>query len=421
VFNPISSAVQTIGGFDHYRFLLPATAGSTMPMLAANDIYLTDGNGRTAKVGLLDMAAGGVAPRAGDSFLLLSGNTDSAYSDTVTGVKKGISLSYDFDVATDSANTALTATVRGVQANPQTKAFSEGRAAGTDFLNRGADLAADRGMADALLQAGQVGGDSVGFGAVAYHSYRIKTGSHTDIDGITMLAGIAAKRETENGSLLRGIFLEGGWGSYDTYNRFANADGDVSYYGLGALLRRDMAGGSYIEGSVRGGKSKTTFNSGDFMPGQNASYSAKAAYYGAHVGIGKATTTDDKTIDYYAKYFWTHQNSDDVSVLGDPVHFAAFDSSRLRAGVRLSREKPGGRLITYAGLAYEYEFAGKAKATVYGFDIDAPSLKGGTGILELGMSWKKSAESSTALQLGLQGYAGQRKGVSGNVQLVRMF
>jgi hypothetical protein len=37
------------------------------------------------------------------------------------------------------------------------------------------------------------------------------------------------------------------------------------------------------------------------------------------------------------------------------------------------------------------------------------------------MSWKKSAESDTALQLGLQGYAGQRKGVSGNVQLMRMF
>ncbi|SCM82114.1 hypothetical protein KL86SPO_40599 [uncultured Sporomusa sp.] len=237
------------------------------------------------------------------------------------------------------------------------------------------------------------------------------------------MTGFVTKRDIENGSLVRGLFLEAGWGNYDTHNSFANmpsvrGDGDTSYYGLGALLRHDAPDGRYLEGSVRGGKSRTTFGSGDL---NNASYTTNSGYYGAHIGIGKLKTEGNKTLDYYAKYFWTHQNGSDVRVAGEPFSFAGVDSSRLRGGVRLSQEKPDGKRASYVGLAYEYEFDGKAKGSVYGLDLEAPSLKGGTGIVELGMSFKSRPASSNTLELGLQGYAGKREGVTGTVQLKRVF
>ena len=76
-------------------------------------------------------------------------------------------------------------------------------------------------------------------------------------------------------------------------------------------------------------------------------------------------------------------------------------------------------LAPYAGAAWEYEFDGKAKATTYGFDVPAPSLKGSTGVGELGLSFTPNVLSQNAfsVDLGLQGYTGMREGLGGSVQM----
>ena len=91
------------------------------------------------------------------------------------------------------------------------------------------------------------------------------------------------------------------------------------------------------------------------------------------------------------------------------------------------RTRVGGRfsyalydeLAPYAGAAWEYEFDGKARATTYGFDVPAPSLKGSTGVGELGISFTPNvlSQNAFAVDLGVQGYTGMRQGISGSVQL----
>ena len=65
---------------------------------------------------------------------------------------------------------------------------------------------------------------------------------------------------------------------------------------------------------------------------------------------------------------------------------------------------------------YEHEFDGKARASVYGYSIDAPDLTGGTGIGELGLSFKPVADNGLSLDFAVQGYTGVREGITGSFQ-----
>jgi outer membrane autotransporter protein len=71
----------------------------------------------------------------------------------------------------------------------------------------------------------------------------------------------------------------------------------------------------------------------------------------------------------------------------------------------------------YASAYWEHEFNGKIRATVNGTDIGAPSLKGNTGVGELGLTLKPSEDSPLSFDVGAQGYAGKREGATGSVML----
>ncbi|MDR1062626.1 MAG: autotransporter outer membrane beta-barrel domain-containing protein, partial [Azoarcus sp.] len=120
-------------------------------------------------------------------------------------------------------------------------------------------------------------------------------------------------------------------------------------------------------------------------------------------------------LDLYGKYLWSRQEGDSLRLnTGDPVKFDDVDSHRLRVGARLDWNVTDS-LSPYVGLAYEHEFDGEAKATAYGQAIDAPELKGGTGIGELGLSFK--AGNAVTLDVGVQGYTGKRDGATGSLKL----
>jgi hypothetical protein len=68
----------------------------------------------------------------------------------------------------------------------------------------------------------------------------------------------------------------------------------------------------------------------------------------------------------------------------------------------------------YFGTAYEHELAGDARASVNGIAMASPSLKGGTGMGELGLS--VTAVEGVNLEVGIQGYAGVRQGATGGVR-----
>ena len=189
------------------------------------------------------------------------------------------------------------------------------------------------------------------------------------------------------------------------------------------LGRLDFTGSEtgrpYAEGSLRAGGVNNDYQNNDLRDelGRRAEYSASSAYVGAHLGGGYVLNLGEAaSLDLYGKYFWTRQGGDSVTLpTGDPVNFEAANSHRLRAGARLAFSASE-TISPYVGAAYEHELDGKAKASTYGYAIDAPSIRGGTGIGELGLNLRPAEGSPFSLDLGVQGYVGKREGVTGSLQ-----
>jgi len=408
--------VVSVQNFENWNFYLPSDIEDGETMLTVTETA-TLGTGAKVNVGI----AGGSSPlQVGDTVILIDADTlDGNLADyTANGSgMQGITLKYEFDLDLDDKQ--LWATVTSVGVNGNLKALTQGRAAGHAFLNQGSDLIYGPGM-NGILATTTSKKTLTPFFAAQGGKSKYDTGSHVDVSGVNILTGLAWRQPLDKGSdLLVGAFFEAGWGSYDSYHSFANGEGDVNYYGGGLLARYGAACGAYLDGSLRAGKVETDFSSSDLRDsvGTIAAYDASSSYFGTHLGVGYVLNIAEKTnVDMSARYIWTHQGSDEVRVAGDPVHFKGSDSHRLRLGGRLSHTV--NEVFTpYAGAAYEHEFSGKAKASVHGYDIDAAELSGGTGMGELGFSLTSAKDLPLFIDLGVQGYVGTRKGVTGSIRL----
>ena len=431
-------SAANVYNFEKYHFILPGSIRAGNTVLTLTDKAGTDISG--ARVGVA--VAGGSAPLAlGDSVTLLkneSGLISEGYTQTSLTGTQGVSLAYDFTLA--ATDTALTATVETapeepggdspVHVLPQTKALSEGYLAGSLLVRQGGDLIADRGMAYALRATRETGDYALApFGTLSGGWSRYDTGSHIDVSSLNLLVGLAKGADLAPGRFTAGLFFEYGNGSYDTWNSFSNAasikgDGDAWYAGGGLLARMDFAetgpGHFYAEASARLGVLNNDYDNDDMRDafGRRASYDSDSAYYGLHVGAGYVWNLSDKAdLDLYARYLWTHQDSDSLSLsTGERLHFDSVDSHRLRLGARFAYTA-NEYVCPYIGAAWEQEFDGEARATTNGFDIDRPDLEGSTGMGELGITLTPSATIPVSLDLGVQGYVGKREGVSGTIQL----
>ena len=105
-----------------------------------------------------------------------------------------------------------------------------------------------------------------------------------------------------------------------------------------------------------------------------------------------------------------------MTAAGDDIHFDSADSQRWRSGARFSYAV-NEYITPYIGAYYDHEFDGEAGADAYGLGIDSPDLTGGTGVGELGVTWRPDPAGGFAVDLGVQGYVGVREGVSGSLQL----
>ena len=412
--------INEMGGFEYYNFIIPSSAVNNTSLITVSGTADMD----NSYVEVKGVAAGS-ALAAGDSVHLIDAGTLTGTATTVNSkVTQGISLIYDVEVKQNGNQ--ITATILGLThnsnpatVNPGTKALSEGRAASLAFI--GDNLIADHGIRSAKASIEQTEPGWSVFGIADGSTYRYDTGSHVDIDGFSTLAGAFFHQD----SLMAGAFVEGGWGNYDTYNSFSNAasvygHGNTNYYGAGVFGRYDFDNNVYVEGSLRAGRTDTDFKSNDLVSalGERASYDSKAAYYSAHVGAGYSWKLQEKDrLDLSMQYLWTHLKGDSVTVAGDPINFSSSDSHRARVNARLYHDV-NSNFTVMGGLGYEYEFDGDIKAVTYRtYKIDTPSLGGGSGIGELGLRFNPTKDKNLTIDTSLRGYAGERKGVNGTVQI----
>ena len=411
------SGISTVSNFNEYNFQIDCgkVAGANDPV---GDFALTATNIQMggATVESIEITGGGKL-NDGDQVGLMQASNDlnsTVYVTPQTAQGQQGLTDYEFAVALD--NKQLIATVKNSQAKPTAKSLSAGYLSGHDLLNRGADLLERKGLMDAGEQAWREKKPAV-FAAMRYNDTRTDAGAHLDVTGTVLAAGLAqAKKTARGGRASWGGFFEAGWGNYGSSGSFGGASvkggGDIGYRGLGLLARHDHARRgaerTYIEGSLRAGRIKTGFRSSDILPGTDASYRARSAYCGSHIGLGYVRELKaGASLDLYAKLLYTRTGGDAVDVLGNPVEFDAVNSLRLRAGARYAKEAKAKNSF-YLGLAYEHEFNGRARGSANGSAIDAPEMKGGTGIGEVGLAVKGGRGQA---DIRLEGYAGKRKGV----------
>jgi hypothetical protein len=433
---PGGVTAKDVRNFEYYRFVLDGAAAAAHPALAVTgDINLYDtgpGADRPSRIESVDTV--GASPLAQGAEVVLidasSGNLNlGTFAQTAATGAHGIFVSYDYALIASGGR--LVAKVTSLKVGESAKSLSEGFLGGLGLVNLGADHVAGPALeAAAEAVRGPVGAPILSaFGAVSGGSLRYRTGSHVDVKGLGAALGAAYGLDLEPGVLILGLFAEHGRGGYDTCNSFASVGdvlgrGDTSYFGGGLMARLEFSGtrapGLYAEASGRLGRVRNEYESSDLLAGRKApaSYDSDTPYLGLHLGLGyKLGVTDSDEVDLYAKYFWSHQKGDEVVMsVGDRIDFDDVDSHRVRVGGRVSHWFAE-RLSLYGGLAVEHEFDGQASALAYGLPIAAPSMKGTSGMGELGVGLKPSADGPLTIELGAQGYAGKRRGVTGNLVL----
>lgn len=252
---------------------------------------------------------------------------------------------------------------------------------------------------------------------------RYQSGSHITANTYDVLLGIGYR--SENLSLV-------GFGAYgyDDYNTYNDSDegrlkgkGHNKSFSIGISGLYDLNESFYASFGGQVGRIETKFNSQDVLTGsgENAHYKAKGTYFSGHLGLGYQHHMDEMSrLDYSAHYLYSHIGSDTVNIDGDNIHFKRLQSSKVELKTRYERDVSEYSKLS-ASLAYQYEFDGKGDANVAGVGINAPSMKGSTGIVGVGFEYQPTSEdpesfiNRSRINMNVEGYFGKRRG--GNVSL----
>lgn len=375
-----------------------------------------------------------VARNVASGTLLVDGNYETAAETTVTlenafgdvvydlgkdAIDSADLLLTDAGIVIGTGDTAQTIGASSVKVSESSKTLAEAQLGSVAFVTQGAEFVADEGMRS--IRAAAKEGSFTAFGAMAGGYNRYETGSHVDVEGFSLAVGTAGRI---NNLTLAG-FVEAGWASSESHVASTEADADHDYYGVGAAMRYDFQSPFYLDGAVRLGQISTEFD-GSYGTG-TAKYDADGLYATAHIGAGYVfDLTPNVKLDAYGRYLLSYVEGDDVTLESDAKERFSMDDTTTHA-VRLGARLEGAfqTFDWYAGLAYEHVFDGKAEGELKFAGataaLDAPSLKGDSAIVDLGFTMKPEANGPWTIGVSLKGYAGDRRGGTGSVNVLYTF
>ena len=419
---------KNVVNFRNFQFIVTPAMVRSRSASPGGDALLTLTEGKTdfSDSNISVAVAAGTRPLdVGDNVVLFQNvdqgvtGLDTAAMTEMTGVQ-GISLDYKIDLNLDPTTGQVGAVVKEAPAVKQTTSvFSTGRMATMGFLNQGSDFALGDGLDRATRIAGTKGAGA--YGSVSGKNMRYDTGhgSSANANGAHFLLGVAGKLDgSKDHDVIGSVYVESGWGDIEDHTTTSKGDGKTHYYGLGLIAKyRQNEGtfkGAYGQVNVKAGRANTDFRSNlTSAEGVRGAYDKTASYYGAGAGVGYLVALGKSlSLDLSAAYQWMHLDGYGASVAGDPYRFDAIDSHRTKVGARLNFTQ--NRAFTpYVGLAWEHEFSGDATGTTYGLALQKMSMKGDTGVAELGVSFNPAANSRWTVDANVSGAFGQRDGVEG--------
>ena len=411
-----TTTVDKVANFQTINLIAGNVQANGVAVLATTETSLGNGNDKGTTVNLLSVETDNL--KANDQITLISGAEGTLANKgqkQFVLIGESVALGYNGEASLDDTNNVVF-NIEGKDISPKTKVLSESRAAEMAFLNSAADLLRNQDIHKT--------GKHV-FGAVRgiYNEY--KTGSSVEISGVGLVTGVANTWEAENSDLTGAVFVEAGWGSFDTKNSILGnvqrGDGDSYYIGTGLIGKYDVThgllSGLYAEAAAHVGIISTNYSNAGLtnINGQKASYESDSLYYAAHATAGyRWNVTDSIDMDVSATYLWNYLESEEVTIIQDKFDFDSVQSHRLRLGTEVGYTAENG-CRPYAGAAWEHEFDGKAGGSVEGYRLDEADLGGNSALAWAGVSFEPKEGSPLKADAQITTYFGQRKGVSGRV------
>ena len=408
----VGNKAGNVKNFDNFNFVVDNTVryGDTMLTItgtpAAADDLTVNNDKLNVKVVNPEKLIAAEATTANKTITLID---HQAGVIGLTGTKDvsvtaGALLTYDGEVSLTEDKKKLTLEIGNFKEfTPEVKSLVETRAAAGFVVNNMADFMKNTGMEQARAAAFEGDKELAPFAAIGGSKMRYETGSYVDVNGWNGALGIAKKA----GDMTYGIALEHGKGSYDSYlDSGVHADGDIKSTGGVIFGELKQDNGVHFDAALHAGRVKSDYQSA------TTSYDESSTYYGFSLGGGKEITMNDKAaLDLYGRFYYTHTNSSDTTASsGEKLAFDAVNSQRIRLGGRYTVDmNDNGQ--AYAGLAWQYEFGGDAKAAINGYAAPTPSLKGHSGIVEAG--YKLNAGKNLVLDFNLNGAFGKQRGFGG--------
>lgn len=300
------------------------------------------------------------------------------------------------------------------------KTLAENYLGSAALISLGTEYIADEGLA-MIVDSAKLPGKNV-FGAIYGGTGKYHTGSRLDLDSATLITGISAM--TEKQKLAISAFVEAGWGDSEGHVNQAHAKADHNVYSFGTAMRFFTDSPWYFDASARLGVARFDYT-GNFAT-ESVKFDHSGIYAALHGAVGYAyPITEDTTLDSYLRYAFTYLEGGSEKLHNraqDTFKMDSIRASAFRIGTRVKGHLGQNQYLNYrVGAAYEKVVDGDANTKIDGMSIDAPSLNGDTGILEIGLAKRPTVNSPWGVDVTLKGYAGDRDGLYGSATVNYIF